>query len=304
MAPQAQVVPTVGEVASTVILPRVAILPPLRSVVIEDLAATQIDEAQRLIAEDRGRAIATLSLQLANARKKVLEAEKIAAEQALENRQEAYWNEVYDQLFEVFREYAIKRGPESVRLLVLRNRTAELFPSRATFTGMVLKPSFREIDEKEIQELIVRMAGLDREYAAKADAILKAAADDLTKERVAIQSKWEAEKARAESDARKEAMESIGKRTTADLNLGQNRSVRVAPVGGKSIGIAGTETTIDDFVGLVPVPVTSLRERRISLEQQLEIWLKTSGYTRSFDPGGLDYTEEFDSWRKKHQFGP
>ena len=300
------VVPTVGEIASTVILPRVAILPPLRSVTIQDLADEKIDEAQKLIAEDRRRAVATLARQLADARAKEIEAERIAAEQEVENRQVAYWSGVYDQLYAAFREYALQRGPEQVRLLVLQKRTAELFPSRAQFSQMVLKPTFKDIDEAEIRDKVVNLASLDAEYETKATQILKNAHFALDQERASIRAKYRSLSERAVLEAQNEAALSIGPAPqSSDLNLGQNRSVTVSPVGGRTIGIPGSKSTIDDFVGLAPIPVTDQRERRLSLESQLEIWLKTSGYVRTLARSAdNDHTAEFDSWRKKHRLGP
>jgi len=302
---QLPVVPLIGEVASTVILPRVAIMPPLRSVTIQDLAADQIGEARRLIAEDRQRALTTLTRQLKEARQKEIDTQRIAAEQEVAQRLAEYWSRVYDELYAVFKAYALERGPTELRLELLKSRKPELFPSRSTFTEMVTGPSMAEENEAEIRERVIQIAGLDAKYAVDANRILSEAQVALKLEREAIRQKYAQMTAQAEKDAAREAQDAIRRvSASTDLNLGQNRSVTISPVAGRTLTVPGSESAPGEFVGLNIPGVTEGSERRRSLEAQLEIWLKTKGYVRSRSRSDAnDSTEEFDSWRKTHRLG-
>ena len=301
----APVIPDLGKIASGPILPRAAKLDPVRSVTIEDRAAEDIDAARDLIDSDRRRAIESHEQRGMKAAEEEIRTQRLTEEHEFENGLKDYWSAVYDELYAVFREYAQKRGPLEVRATVLSASKPDAFPSRARFSEMVLQPTFAELNAEKVREIVAEIGVRDSDYRKQASDIIRRANRELDAMRKQIGVRFEQRIREAAAKAKSDAIKAIGPSpTSSDLKLGQNKSVRTTPVRAESVAIAGTASSGNEFRGLQSVPITDARERRLSLESQLEIWLKTSGYVRSFVRSGRnDYTEEFDSWRKKHRLG-
>jgi hypothetical protein len=282
------------------IAPKVVTLPRSTGTLILDKAEGKIEIARKLILADRNTAIRTLSRRLAAIRSEEIDLQKIKALNDLEERQTAYLAGIYDQLFAIFHRYAISRGPKTVRAEVLRVRKPDLYVSWTSPTDFAKK------QKAELDALRAAIGNLDAEYNRQANELLNNAQIQLSSDRGGLEAKYETLRANAISQAESDARRTIEKSSQAsDLNLGQNRSVVVSEVRGESVRVAGSSQPTNPVPNLDSSPVVSLGERRASLEQQLEIWLRTRGFIRAKTRSeGTDVTEEFIAWRTSHRLGP
>ncbi len=297
--PQVVDLPDLPDAKLTSIPPQDARLPESAGVIILDRAAGKIEIARKLIEADRESAIRTLSRRLATLRSEAIETEKLRALEELRSRQAEYMEAVYAQLYAIFQRYAKERGPKFARAEFLQFRRPDLYISRSSPTN------FAQKQREEMEALRKVVAQMDAEYNRQATELLDNVQIQLSGELGAVQAKYETLKAnaigQAETDARR-AIERAG--ASSDLNLGQNRSVVVSAVRGESVRVGGSSQSTKPISGLTPAPVVSEAERRASLEQQLEIWLKTKGFVKAKSRSeGTDLTEEFDAWRKSHRVG-
>lgn len=298
-APQVVDLPDLPDAKLVSIPSQDASLPKSAGVIILDRAAGKIEIARKLIETDRENAIRTLSRRLATLRSEEIETEKLRALEELRSRQAEYLETVYSQLYAIFERYAKERGPQFARAEYLQFRRPDLYISRSSPTN------FAQKQREEMEALRKIVAQMDAEYNRQATELLDNVQIQLSTELGAVQARYETLKAnaigQAESDARR-AIERAG--ASSDLNLGQNRSVVVSEVRGESVRVDGSSQSTKPISGLTPAPVVSEAERRASLEQQLEIWLKTHGFARAKSRSdGTDATEEFDAWRKSHRVG-
>lgn len=298
-APQVAGLPELPNYKLVSISPRVAILPKSSGVIILDRAAAKIEVARKLIEADRENAIRVLSRRLATLRSEQIEAEKLKAIEELRAQQAEYLETVYAQLYLIFEQYAKERGPKFARAEFLQFRRPDLYISRTSPTN------FAEKQREEMQALRNLVAQLDADYNRRATELLDNVQVQLSSELGSVQARYETIRAnaidQAEGDARR-AIERGG--AVADLNLGQNRSVLVSEVRAESVQIEGSSKSTKPISGLTPVPVISEAERRVSLDQQLDIWLRTHGFVKAKSRSdGTDMTEEFDAWRKSHRVG-
>lgn len=298
--PKAMTAPKLRSPINVAIAPKQATLPRSAGTLILDKAEGKIEIARKLILADRNTAIRTLSRRLAAIRSEEIDVQKIKALEDLEARQIAYLSGIYDQLFTIFRRYAVSRGPKSVRAEVLRVRKPDLYVSWTNPTN------FAEKQKAELDALRVAIRHLDDEYNRQANELLDNAQIQLSSDRGGLQAKYETLRASAIDQAEADARRTIEKSSQAtDLNLGQNRSVVVSEVRGESVRIAGSSQSTNPAPNIDSSPVVSLGERRASLEQQLEIWLRTRGFVRAKTRSeGTDVTEEFIAWRTSHRLGP
>lgn len=275
-------------------------LPKSAGMTLYDRAEGKIAEARKLIEQDRQLAKRTLSRRLAAIKNKEIDDSKRKALEDLYANQAKYLDGVYDQLFAIFREFAEKRGPKSVRVELLLSKRSIFAPGR-------LKTA--DIAAKQAQELAdVRRAiqDLDDAYDSEAERLLTDAEFKLSVDQGQLQAQFETMRANAIEQADKEAQRAIDKATgNADLNLGQNRSMAVNSVSSRTVTVPGSVANRRPIeFDKRPNSVTTEKERKHELEQQLEIWLKTRGYNRAKSSrDGRDATNEFDAWRKTHRFG-
>lgn len=297
--PESVDIPDLPNAKAVLIPPQTAILPKSSGIVLLDKAAAKIELARKLIATDRENAIRNLSRRLATLRSEQIETEKLRALEELKGRQEAYLKTVYDQLFAIFEKYAKARGPKYARADWLQYKKPDLYISRTNPTN------FAQKQREEMEALRKVVAQMDAEYNRQATQLLDDVQVQLSSELGAVQAKFETLKANAIDQAERDARRTIERATaSSDLNLGQNRSVVVSEVRGESVRVGGSSQSSKPISGLNPVEVVSTSERRSSLEQQLEIWLKTRGFARAkVRSDGTDATEEFDAWRKSHRVG-
>ncbi|MBC8065569.1 MAG: hypothetical protein H7Y17_12110 [Chlorobia bacterium] len=291
--------PDLNPLKSVAIPQSVSTLPRSPGVLILDKAAGKIDAARKLIEADRESAIRTLGRRLAAIRSDEIDLAKLRALEEFQEKQTAYLAKVYDQLFAIFEEYAKERGPKNARADFLVIRKPDLFVSRTRPTN------FAQLQREEIVRLRTLVKQLDTEYDRKATQLLNDAQIQLSSDQGSLQAKYETLRANAIEQAAKDARAAIAKSgSPSDLNLGQNRSVAVSEVRGQTVVVPGSTKLASSLPELSQGPVVSETERRKSLDQQLEIWLKVNGFARAKTAtNGNDLTKEFDSWRKVHRLG-
>ena len=279
--------------AETIVLPRSP------GVLILDKAEGKIDAARKLIEAARESAIRTLSRRMGSIRGEEIEAAKLKELEKLEQEHIAYLNSVYDQLFAIFEQYAEKRGPKSIREIVLEVRKPDLYASRGFPT------KFSEQQQKELAQVRAAIKELDADYDRRATALLDQAEVKLSGEIAALQTRFESQKANSMEQAATEARKSVEKSMlSTDLNLGQNRSVRVSDIPNSTVTISGSTSKTGAIEQLSNLPIFDERAFRGSLNQQLEIWLKIRGLALAKSRSeAIDATREFDQWRLTHRLG-
>lgn len=298
--PQSFDVPQYHPSAGVVIPAKTVNLPSSPGILILDRAEGKIEAARQLIQRDRELAIRTLSRRMAGVVGDEIEANKLRALEDFKRDQEALIRSVYGELFDLFEDYALARGPKVARKRLLQVRKPDLYVSRGNPTG------FAEQQKAELAQVSEDIRTDDVEYDRQARQLLNEAELRLSGELGKIQLQFETEKANAIEKAQVDARQAIEKSgRDFNLNLGENKSVRVEDVPARSVGLPGATLSPPD---LGPIKsqgrVVSDTERLKSLGQQLEIWLKTKGLVLSKSRSGVrDATAEFNEWRTTHQLG-
>jgi hypothetical protein len=276
-------------------------LAPMAGRALSDRSHGQIQEARRILEQDRRQAQRTLERRLRTIYQTEVEAkaqDEIAAVQA---KEAALLDAAYAEIRTLFEAYAEKRGPLSVRLELVTN------PQRHRFDYRPPEPGSAQVqrEQEEIRTLRRQIAELDATYDTQANAILAQAQDtldrDLTRLRAEIEERKTAAGERAQSEAAKQVKES---REGLDLQIGRTSGLRVPPAPGRKVNVAGTAAPepppATDVRGLMESP----EERRVLLEQQVEIWVKINGYRRVATPSGAtNATQEFKAWRATYKAG-
>lgn len=322
--PHAIVLPALPRVQPAIILPRIATLPRTAGIVILDQAGGKIDEARRLIEADRRQAIQTLTQRLRLVQTDKFDAERVKAIDELERAQVVQLQALYARLMVIFEAYAKERGPKSVRADLLQVRNPDLYPSRnspadfAKLTGKkpisgtpvevspsAIPPSFGEQQRAELIQLAAQIKALDRQYEAEANRLLDSAIAQITSNERAMLEEIDRQYRASLTQAERTARETIGgRRAPTNLNLSQNRSVVVSAVEGRSVGVPGSTGAAAVVTGLILDPIVDAQHIRRSIEQQLEIWLKTRGLVRARSrQSGREATDEFIEWRTSHRLG-
>ena len=103
------------------------------------------------------------------------------------------------------------------------------------------------------------------------------------------------------SEASKQVRES---RAGLDSQIGAGTSLHVPAASGHKVTVPGTSQPKamppTDVRGLMESPA----ERRLLIEQQVEIWLRTNGWKRAATAkAGRDGTQEFNQWRATYKAG-
>lgn len=293
--------PKLGAVPTVSIPTQQAILPYSPSVRFFDRAEGKIDVAKKLIAEDREAAKKRLARRLASIANSNVDNEKRLALEALQKQQDAYLDEVFDQLFAIFQKYADQRGPKAVRASLLRAKRTSIFSSR--------NRSIKAEDDRraELRALREAINELEEDYDNEAQRLLTEAEFKLSQEQGKVQAEFEIKRVKALDQSENEASRAIDQATShLDLDLGQNSSVTVDSVNSRTVTVTGSTPPTKPILPAQSIErVVDRAERRQLIEQQLEIWLKTKGYVLAKSrSGGADATNEFDAWRKTHRLGP
>ncbi|HVT13783.1 MAG TPA: hypothetical protein VHE55_16075 [Fimbriimonadaceae bacterium] len=267
-----------------------------------DRTLERLEAARRLIAENRGRSIASLSAML----KRVYLAQ---ANDEIEKRRKDVQPEhdtilaaALERLREAFIAYGRERGPYLARLNVLvRNTDLEdqTVPENA---DPVAKANILAANKVRVD-----IRALDARYDKEASRLLAEAQGEIESEIAAIQAEADKTRAAAEHKALEEA-ESKANQTQVSLDVQVKQLVpgslpaippRQVIVPGSAPMPALSKDTVQPIFG-------SLEQRRQLLDQEIDIWVRTTGHIRT-KPGAKDSrdaTTEFLQWRSAHKVGP
>ena len=274
-------------------------LPKSAGTVLYDRAEGKIAEARKLIDQDRQAAKRTLSRRLAAIKNKEIDDAKRKALEDLLAKQSKYLDTIYNQLFAIFRGYAEKRGPKTVRIELLLSKRSIFAPGRLKTADIAAKQA------AELAGVRKAIQDLDEEYDNEATRLITDAEFQLSVDQGELHAQFETMRANAIEQADKDAQHAIDKATgNLDLKLGQNRSMAVNSVDSRTVTVPASTTNQRPIeFGERPNNVAAGVGRH-EIDQQLEIWLKTRGYTLAKNRSdGRDATDEFNAWRKTHRFG-
>jgi len=266
-----------------------------------DQTDERLQEAKKLIEENRNRSIATLSSMLERIYVARANDANAVREKAAQPEQSKILASAVTRLRQAFEAYARQRGPLLPRLNALAHGT-DLAPVPISEGATPL--ATRRITEAN--KLRGQIRSLDAAYDADATKILSDAQKEIEDETAALGRQAEAVRAAAHAQALSEA-ESQATATQTSLN------VQVTKLLPESLpAVASRDVTIPGSRPLAAAPESknqpifgSLDEHRRLIDEQIDIWVKSTGGVRSLTPRGAhDRTEEFLQWRSAHKVGP
>lgn len=288
--------------------PEVALAFAARSVTLAALPATtttdrlieRLRQAKDLIAASRHQSIESLNALLKSVY--LAEAEAVIARNAHSTQPDrvGIFANALARLRAVFVDYGRERGPLLAQLSI-HARTTDLaaspIPSDAT-----------AIEAYNIQQAnLVRgeIRKIDARYEARADQLLAEAQKEIDAQLRVLQGQAEREREEAERRAKEEARRQLSE-TQLDVDNAVESlippSLPAVPAesvtipAGRSLGAPPT---------FAPTPVFgSLEQRRRILDQQVDIWIKSTGRRRaSKATGARNATDEFLQWRNARNLG-
>jgi hypothetical protein len=266
-----------------------------------DRTRERLQKAKELIAENRGKSIAALSAMLE--RVYVAQAEDNIDRRARESQpeSESILAEAMFKIRDIFEEYGAQRGPLLAKLNVLaRNISLKIRPIPDNADGITKS---RMTEANAVRSKIIE---LDMTYDAQADAILATAQTQIDTELAKLEGQAKIERQTARLKATSEAASKATKtQTSLDVQIEHLVPESLPATPSRQVSVPGTQA-------LPPPPSDSskpifgsLEERRHLLDQEIEIWVRSTGRRRSGSSrGARDVTEEFLQWRSAHKVGP
>jgi hypothetical protein len=266
-----------------------------------DRTRERLQKAKELIAENRGKSISALSAMLKRVYLAQAEDNIIKRNRASQPESDSILAAAYIQIRQLFEQYGAERGPLLAKVNILvRNSSLKQQPIPEN-ADLLTRRHLTEANKvrTEIHEL-------DVTYDAKADAILEAAQTQINAELAKLNELAVAERKAATTKAVREA-ESKATQTQTSLDVQVEHLVpeSLPATPSRQVSVPGTNA--------MPAPPSdsskpifgSLVERRHVLDQEIEIWVRSTGRRRSTSPKGVrDVTEEFLQWRSAHKVGP
>lgn len=277
--------------------------PGLSAITSRDLTRDRLEAAKRLIAENRRTSIQALSAMLMRVYLAEAEDQKAVEERGSQPARAAIVDQAFADLRTLFEAYGEQRGPPLAHLNVLaRTKHIDLEPQPIPETADGIRQRLIGLanDEREF------IRGLDAEYDAAADALLARARKDIADALAALDAADTARRRGASAKATREA-ESKAAETQSQLEV---QLTQLVP--STFPAIPPHRATVAGTAPLPPAPVDvskplfgSLEQRRHLLDQEIDIWIRTTGRRRSMQARGVrDATELFLQWRSAHQVGP
>jgi len=275
--------------------------PGLPATSVSDRTAARLEAAKKLISENRSRSIDTLSKMLERIYDARAEDEIAKREQDAEPGRSAILTAAVTKLRSAFDAYSQLRSPLVTRL----NAIAQSIDLQA----VPLPPSVTPHAKLRIEEantLRSQIRKLDAAYDAQAAGILADAQKEIDAESATLSREATVTRQEARAKALSEA-ETQATATQASLNVQVTKLIpeSLPAVQGRTLTIPGSA-----ILSMPPQPkyeaiFGSLEERRRLIDEQIDIWVKTTGGVRSSTPNGAhDRTEEFLQWRSTHKVGP
>jgi hypothetical protein len=266
-----------------------------------DRTLERLQEAKRLIAENRGKSISALSSMLK--RVYLARANDEIASKLQQDRPEydTILAAALERLRQTFEAYGEERGPLLAKLSVLARNTELRDQAIPEGPDLIAKQRATEANKVrgEIREL-------DARYTREATVLLADAEKQIDAAIAAIEEQAKNIRARAEANAIAEA-ETTATKTQASLDVQVRQLVpeKLASVPARQVVVPGSAPLPPPPTDKTKPIFGSLEERRRLVDQEIDIWIKTTGRLRSTTTRGVrDATEEFLQWRRAHKVGP
>ncbi len=267
-----------------------------------DRTLDRLEAARRLIEENRGRSIATLSAMLTRVYLAQATAENAKREKDVQPEHDTILQAALERLREAFEAYGQERGPYVARLNVLARNTDledQAVPENA---DPIAKANILAANKVRAD-----IRALDARYDEKASRLLAEAQAEIEGEIATIQAEAEKTRAAAEHKALQDA-ESKANQTQVSLDVQVKQVVpgSLPAVPPRQVIVPGSAPMPALPKGVVQPIFGSLEERRRLLDQEIDIWVRTTGHIRT-KPGAKnsrDATAEFLQWRSAHKVGP
>jgi hypothetical protein len=268
---------------------------------ITDRTRERLVLAKQLVDENRGKSIASLSTMLK--RVYLAQTEDEIANQNREElpQQDSIIADAFAGLRQVFEEYGTRRGPLLAPLNLL---------ARSTSLAIHVVPANADALTKKnltmANDLRRQILALDAQYNAQATELLAEAGEKLRVALARLDERAKQMRVAAESKAVAEAESKAAQtQTSMDVQIKQLVPESLPVVPPRQVVVPGSPTLPPPPTDTAKPIFGSLGERRHLLDQEIDIWIKSTGKTRSLTANGVrDATEGFLQWRSAHKVGP
>lgn len=268
---------------------------------VSDRTLGRLEMAKKLIAENRQTSIESLQrllrrIYLAKAEDEITKREKDASPS-----QDAFFDEAFASLRALFEAYGEERGPLLAELNIKANGNLTLFDQPVPETiGAIDRYNLLRSNElrRQLREIAFR-------YETQAQVLFGEAQAKIDEEITRLRTQAAKERIEAEDRALQDAREQA-KVSSAPIEVEIQSLIppTLPAVPARQVTIPGTKQLPDAPDNKARQIFGSLEERRHILDEQVKIWVETSGMRRSLKPDGADdATEEFLRWRSAHKVG-
>jgi hypothetical protein len=257
--------------------------------------------AKELIRENRQTSIASLQKLLRRIYLAKAEDEIQKAETGLQPAKDEFFDRAFADLRALFEAYGEERGP----LLAELNIQAD---GNLTLAEQPVPPNSTPLVQYHVRrsnELRVQLREIEERYQTQAQALFTEAQRRIDEEITRLQ--LAASKARIEAEdkalADAKAQATINS-APIEVEVQQLIPPTLPAIPAHQVTVPGTNKLPDPPVHKGKQIFGSLTSQRHVLDEQIDIWTKTSGLIRSKNPNGaIDVTEEFLRWRNEHKAG-
>lgn len=267
-----------------------------------DRTIERLEAARRLIAENRGRSIASLSAMLKRIYLAQANDEIAKRDKDVQPEHDTILAAALGRLRDLFEEYGLERGPLLARLNILVRNSDLADQSVPENADAITKANVVAANKVRVQ-----LRALDERYNGEATRLLAEAQKEIEGELATLRAEAAKTRTAAEQKAVSEA-ESKANQTEVSLD------VQVKQLVPSSLPAVAPRQVIVQGSAPMPPPPTdkqkpifgSLEQRRQLLDQEIDIWVRTTGRirTKPGTKGSRDATTEFLQWRSAHKVGP
>lgn len=269
---------------------------------LSDRTLSRLELAKKLIAANRETSIESLQRLLRRIYLAKAEDEITKREKELQPSQYAFLDQAFADLRALFERYGEERGPLLAELNIKGNGKLTLFdqpvPENA---GAITKYNLLRANELRRQ-----LRQIDFNYNAQAEVLFQQAQQQIDAEITRLKAQAAKDRIAAEDRALQEAREQASVSSKPiEVEVQHLLPSTLPAVPSHTATVPGTRSLDKAPENKARQIFGSLEERRRVLDQQIAIWVKTTGKKRaSTANGATDATEEFLRWRSAHKVGP
>lgn len=267
-----------------------------------DRTIERLEAARRLISENRGRSIASLSAMLKRIYLAQANDEIAKRDKDVQPEHDTILAAALGRLRTLFETYGEQRGPLLARLNILARSSDLTDQGEPENADAVTKANVVAANKVRAQ-----LRALDERYNSEATRLLADAQQEIESELATLGA--EAAKTRSAAE-RKAVSEAESKANQTELSL----DVQVKQLVPSSLpAVPPRQVIVPGSAPMPPLPADnqkpifgSLEQRRQLLDQEIDIWVRTTGRirTKTGTKGSRDATTEFLQWRSAHKVGP